>query len=58
MFRRKFAAISLAIWFILWSIPFYSEAGFSGVLLMIFMMGTPAMLAAVATEEQYRNDRS
>lgn len=58
MFRRKFAAISLAIWFVLWSIPFYSEAGVGGILLMIFMMGTPAMLAAVATEEQFRNDRS
>ena len=54
MFRRKFAAISLAVWFILWSIPFYSEAGISGVLLMIFMMGTPAMLAAVATEESLK----
>lgn len=54
MFRRKFATISLAVWFILWSIPFYSEAGVSGILLMIFMMGTPAMLAAVATEESLK----
>jgi hypothetical protein len=58
MFRRKFATISLAVWFILWSIPFYSEGGVTGVLFMIFMMGTPAMLAAVATEEQLKNDRN
>ena len=56
MFRRKFAAISLAAWFILWSFPFYKESGIEGILLMIFMMGTPAMLAVVAVEEQLKND--
>jgi len=58
MFRRKFAVISLAAWFVVWSVWAYSVSGVSGVLLIIIMMGTPAMLATVAVEEQLKNDRN